>query len=355
MSARVVVLGTGFAGLAVARATAPAARRPRHRRGQPRELRALHADAARGGERVDRAAPHRRAVPQRRARTRPSCWARSHGVDFAARTVATRHPVTGETTAARLRPARHRAGRGQSTHGIPGADDHTFGAQDARRRDPPARPADPLARGGGGDAATTAERRALLTVAVVGGGFTGVEAAGELLAYLRRAAREYRGPRRRRCCASCWSPAAAGSSSSFPRGSAARAQAMLAARGVEIVLGDEVAAVDARRPHAQVGRASRVQDRRVERRRARSRAGRATGPPARRAPRDRGEPGLLGARADPGVWALGDCASVPKPGGGAYPQTAQDAVREGALLARNVDAALRGRRDAAVPLSRRWA
>jgi NADH dehydrogenase len=45
----------------------------------------------------------------------------------------------------------------------------------------------------------------------------------------------------------------------------------------------------------------------------------------------------------PGVWALGDCAHVPKPGGGAYPQTAQHAVREGALLARNIVASLRGR------------
>ena len=43
------------------------------------------------------------------------------------------------------------------------------------------------------------------------------------------------------------------------------------------------------------------------------------------------------------MWALGDCAAVPKPGGGTYPQTAQDAVREGALLARNIDPALRGR------------
>ena len=45
----------------------------------------------------------------------------------------------------------------------------------------------------------------------------------------------------------------------------------------------------------------------------------------------------------PGVWALGDCAHVPKPGGGAYPQTAQHAVREAALLARNLVASVRGR------------
>jgi NADH dehydrogenase len=45
----------------------------------------------------------------------------------------------------------------------------------------------------------------------------------------------------------------------------------------------------------------------------------------------------------PGVWAIGDCAEVPKPGSnGSYAPTAQNAVREGALVARNIAAALRG-------------
>ncbi len=46
----------------------------------------------------------------------------------------------------------------------------------------------------------------------------------------------------------------------------------------------------------------------------------------------------------PGVWALGDCASVPDPaGGGACPPTAQHAIRQGALVARNLAAAEAGR------------
>jgi NADH dehydrogenase len=49
-------------------------------------------------------------------------------------------------------------------------------------------------------------------------------------------------------------------------------------------------------------------------------------------------------RGTDGVWALGDCAAVPKPGGGFYPQTAQHAVHEARHLARNVLARLRGRR-----------
>jgi NADH dehydrogenase len=45
----------------------------------------------------------------------------------------------------------------------------------------------------------------------------------------------------------------------------------------------------------------------------------------------------------PGVWALGDCAEVPKPGGhGAYAPTAQNATREGKQVARNIVAAMHG-------------
>jgi len=44
-----------------------------------------------------------------------------------------------------------------------------------------------------------------------------------------------------------------------------------------------------------------------------------------------------------GVWALGDCAEVPKPDGkGAYAPTAQNAIREGALIGRNIARSLRG-------------
>jgi NADH:ubiquinone reductase (H+-translocating) len=45
----------------------------------------------------------------------------------------------------------------------------------------------------------------------------------------------------------------------------------------------------------------------------------------------------------PGVWAVGDCASVSDPSGGFYPPTAQHALREGAVVADNVVATLYGR------------
>lgn len=45
----------------------------------------------------------------------------------------------------------------------------------------------------------------------------------------------------------------------------------------------------------------------------------------------------------PGVWALGDCAEVPKPDQkGTYAPTAQNAIREGAQVAQNIAAVLRG-------------
>ena len=45
----------------------------------------------------------------------------------------------------------------------------------------------------------------------------------------------------------------------------------------------------------------------------------------------------------PGVWALGDCALVPDPKTGTpYPPTAQHALRQGKVLARNLTATMRG-------------
>ncbi|MBX7221959.1 MAG: NAD(P)/FAD-dependent oxidoreductase [Blastocatellia bacterium] len=46
----------------------------------------------------------------------------------------------------------------------------------------------------------------------------------------------------------------------------------------------------------------------------------------------------------PGVWAFGDCASIPDPKTGKpFPPTAQHAIREGKVVAQNVAAAIRGK------------
>src|SRR5262249_41953803 len=44
----------------------------------------------------------------------------------------------------------------------------------------------------------------------------------------------------------------------------------------------------------------------------------------------------------PGVWAVGDCASIPDASGKPYPPTAQHALRQGRTLALNVTAAVKG-------------
>jgi NADH dehydrogenase len=46
----------------------------------------------------------------------------------------------------------------------------------------------------------------------------------------------------------------------------------------------------------------------------------------------------------PGVWALGDCASVPDGKGGFHPPTAQHALRQAKTLGRNIAAAIKGTR-----------
>jgi NADH dehydrogenase len=52
---------------------------------------------------------------------------------------------------------------------------------------------------------------------------------------------------------------------------------------------------------------------------------------------------FLEAEGAPGVWALGDCAVVPDPvTGKPYPPTAQHAIRQGKVLARNIAATLDG-------------
>jgi NADH dehydrogenase len=51
---------------------------------------------------------------------------------------------------------------------------------------------------------------------------------------------------------------------------------------------------------------------------------------------------MMRSTSHPGVWALGDCASIPDPQGKPYPQLAQHALREAKLVAHNIHATLFG-------------
>jgi NADH dehydrogenase len=52
---------------------------------------------------------------------------------------------------------------------------------------------------------------------------------------------------------------------------------------------------------------------------------------------------MLQVVSSPGVWALGDCATVPDGNGGFHPPTAQHALRQARTLATNITATLRGK------------
>lgn len=184
------------------------------------------------------------------------------------------------------------------------------------------------------------ERSRLLTIVVVGGGFTGVETAGEMVELFAGVGRFYPNV-----------PAGAvrivlveGGDSLLPglpaRMGSYSAQA-LRRRGVEIVLGDNVKSADDEGLELASGR-------RLPTRTIVWSAGVRPSPlllEAADLPHAKNGAILvdpdLRVRGVEGVWALGDCAAIPNEAGGFYPPTAQHAIRQGPVLARNLAAVLR--------------
>ena len=261
-------------------------------------------------------------------------------VDFEKRTVAVQRRL-GEGVA--TLPFDHLVvalGSENSTHGIPGADDHTFPLktlQDAiSLRDVTITALENAAM-----STDAADRSRLTTFVVVGGGFTGVEAAGELRAFLRSAARFY--PAFERDDIRVVLVAASDRLlEQLSPDLGTLAHRMLARRGVEVVLDDHVAAVDA-------GGISLASGKRYETRCIVWSAGVRPSPLAAKLDLEHSKHHAIVVGPDfsvpgaQGVWALGDCAQVPKPGGGSCPQTAQHAVHQAYRLARNLIAATRGK------------
>ncbi|MFN2459818.1 MAG: NAD(P)/FAD-dependent oxidoreductase [Candidatus Velthaea sp.] len=185
------------------------------------------------------------------------------------------------------------------------------------------------------------ERRRLLTYAIVGGGYTGCEAAGELADFLRGISRFYHSVR----------PAditmvliEAGSKllPDLPAAMGRYTATHLQRSGIRLELGDGVASVDA-------GGLTLKSGRRIDSRTVVWSAGVRPAPIVKDLPVDRARNGGMYVERDmrvrgrPGVWALGDSAWIPtgKPDDW-YPATAQHAIREGPVLADNLLAVLRG-------------
>jgi NADH dehydrogenase len=183
-------------------------------------------------------------------------------------------------------------------------------------------------------------RRQLLTFVVAGGGFSGVEVAAELNDFVRGVARSYRGldPAEIRVVLVHSQdrilPEVAEKLALF-------AQRILTRRGVEIRLNARLEAATGE--EAVLAGGKRIPTRTlvstvpssphplVE----------ALGLPKTKNGRlivDR----FLRVEGRDDVWALGDCAQVPAPGGGFSPPTAQHAIRQAKSAAHNIVAAIRG-------------
>jgi NADH dehydrogenase len=189
-----------------------------------------------------------------------------------------------------------------------------------------------------------AERRALLTFVVVGGGLNGTEIAGELHDFLLKALEDYPAidPREIHMVLIEMLDRLA---QELPRELSAYAQRNLESRGIEVWLGARVTAYEAGRVRVHDGRELNAGTliwtagvrpspliRAVE-----------VSRPERR---DHRLPvtEYLQVRGYETLWAVGDCALVPDAGGGYQPPTAQHAQRQGRHVARNLVAALTGRK-----------
>jgi NADH:quinone reductase (non-electrogenic) len=183
-----------------------------------------------------------------------------------------------------------------------------------------------------------ARRDELLTYVFVGGGYAGLEALAELQDFAADAIERYP---RARLHGMRWVLVEATERvlPEIDAGLADYALRELRGRGIDIRLGTTLEEVGAR--HARLSNGETLASRTVV-----WTAGVAPHPSLRRlaVPLDeRGRTPVddhLRVREMDGVWAIGDCAAAPDPRGGLCPPTAQHAVRQGPVAARNIAAEL---------------
>jgi NADH dehydrogenase len=262
------------------------------------------------------------------------------GIDLERRTVTVRHPLTRQTKQLAYDELVLALGATASAMGVPGVEKFslpfkTIGdAQLVRNR----------VVGALEVAAEThdlLERDRLLRFIVVGGNFTGVELAGELQAFLRSILRYYPriDPPSVELVLLETSDKLLGH---LPAKFGRYAAATLRERGTRLLLGESVSAVDAHGVELKSGK-------RIASATVMWAAGEEPSPLANQIGLKTDEHGAIETGGDfavngtAHVWALGDCAAVPRPQGGTYAPLAQNAIREGRLLASNIRARLRGK------------
>src|ERR1700685_2598467 len=184
------------------------------------------------------------------------------------------------------------------------------------------------------------QRQPLLTFIVAGGGFAGVETIGGINDFVRAAVRSYPNLHSRYLRFLLVTPDDV-ILPELKRTLGVYAQRRLSSRGVEIVTGAKISSISDGVVELTNGEkivattliwsAGTAPNALIAKLPLPKRNGRIVVDP------------YLGVEGRTGVWAVGDCALVADPhAGGFYPPTAQIALKEGRLVARNVVAALYG-------------
>ena len=343
----ILILGGGFAGIAVARRL--------ERRLRPAEARLalvsrdnfalftpMLPEVSSGGLEL------RHIVTPVRAQLRRTTFVLGEigAIDLDNRFVEARHPLTGAMT--RL-PYDHLVlalGSVSSTFGIPGVMEYTLPLKtledaEALRNRIIANLEQAVVTPEG------AERDRLLTFAFVGGGYTGCETVGELVDFFHSVLRYYP-TLRLGDVRMVLIEAGNALLPDLPAAMGRYTTRNLIRRKVELILGDGVTRVDEHGITLQSGRA-------IETSTVVWSAGVRPSPVLRDLPHvEHARNGGIFVRRDmsalgaPGVWALGDCAWIPAQENAQpsdkdawYPATAQHAIREGPALADNIVATLR--------------
>lgn len=185
------------------------------------------------------------------------------------------------------------------------------------------------------------ERQPLLTFVVAGGGFAGVETLGGINDFVREAIRFYPNLHPDYLRFVLVTPDEV-ILPELNRKLGVYAQRKLTSRGVEIITGAKVSAISE-------GIVELTNGEKMAADTVIWSAGTAPNPLIKASPLPKRNGRIvvnqyLGVEGWPGVWAVGDCALISDPTGGFYPPTAQHALREGNVAARNVVATLYGGR-----------
>jgi len=189
-------------------------------------------------------------------------------------------------------------------------------------------------------ASDPALRRRSLTFVVIGGGLVGVELLGELTAFVDDVLRYYPRLRRDELRFHLFEAGARILPEVDPQLAAVAARVLMR-RGADIRSSTPVRGIEPARVH--------LADETIDTGTVVLAAGIVANAIAARIPVAHDGRGRLAvdetmrSLSHPNVWALGDCAAIPGPGGRPYPALAQHAVREGRHVARNLVAALEGR------------